>query len=611
MVSIRGANVLTWTLLSLSALVEAAVLPVLKDQPRVFDLTIEYGEGAPDGISRQMILVNGQFPAPMLEMNQGEEIEINVHNKLPVNTTIHFHGIEMLNTPWSDGVPGLTQRQIPSGADFTYKWTATQHGAYWYHAHERGQIDDGFLGPLTIHPTEDTPRPFDRISSNPKSIAAMMKAEANAKSLLVGDWREVNSETAWEIQVASGIETTCYDSIIFNGKGKVDCWSQDKIQALLDDTQRGVLAAGNETTFTDKGCLPPPILANVLAPNSPNDLSAIPPEIFDVCTASEGQHEILEYRKGGCDNETWVAIDLVATFGLLSGTFSIDEHSLWVYAVDGSYIEPEEVDALTIMNGNRYSFFVKLTQPGDYSIRFASTSLIQLISGTATLRFTDPKATTTDTEPSVAHIDDAGDAVSEDVVFFTDVDMKMFPADAIAETADQTFILGMRVAGHAYNWALNYSIYPMQLDNGTPLLFNPDPELNNNVTITTLMDQWIDIVFVSTTAPMPPHPIHKHGNKMWHIGQGQGNFPYNSVAEAIAAEPESFNLVDPPKRDTWATLPALSGPVWMAIRYHVDNAGAWFLHCHIQSHLLGGMAVAIQDGIDQWPTVPDEYLNYP
>jgi len=26
----------------------------------------------------------------------------------------------------------------------------------------------------------------------------------------------------------------------------------------------------------------------------------------------------------------------------------------------------------------------------------------------------------------------------------------------------------------------------------------------------------------------------------------------------------------------------------MAIRYHVDNAGAWFLHCHIQSHLLGG-----------------------
>ncbi|KAJ6185437.1 Multicopper oxidase type 2 [Penicillium mononematosum] len=28
---------------------------------------------------------------------------------MPFNTAIHFHGIEQRNTPWSDGVPGLTQ----------------------------------------------------------------------------------------------------------------------------------------------------------------------------------------------------------------------------------------------------------------------------------------------------------------------------------------------------------------------------------------------------------------------------------------------------------------------------------------------------------------------
>lgn len=28
---------------------------------------------------------------------------------MPFNSTIHFHGIEQRNTPWSDGVPVLTQ----------------------------------------------------------------------------------------------------------------------------------------------------------------------------------------------------------------------------------------------------------------------------------------------------------------------------------------------------------------------------------------------------------------------------------------------------------------------------------------------------------------------
>lgn len=35
------------------------------------------------------------------------------------------------NTPWSDGVPGLSQKPILPGESFTYKWTATQYGTYW------------------------------------------------------------------------------------------------------------------------------------------------------------------------------------------------------------------------------------------------------------------------------------------------------------------------------------------------------------------------------------------------------------------------------------------------------------------------------------------------
>ena len=47
----------------------------------------------------------------------------------------------------------------------------------------------------------------------------------------------------------------------------------------------------------------------------------------------------------------------------------------------------------------------------------------------------------------------------------------------------------------------------------------------------------------------------------------------------------------------------------MALRYQVINPGAFLFHCHIQTHMMGGMAVAMLDGVDAWPTVPSEYSD--
>ena len=32
------------------------------------------------------------------------------------------------------------------------------------------------------------------------------------------------------------------------------------------------------------------------------------------------------------------------------------------------------------------------------------------------------------------------------------------------------------------------------------------------------------------------------------------------------------------------------------------------MHCHIQTHQNGGMALALLDGVDKWPKIPDAYL---
>jgi FtsP/CotA-like multicopper oxidase with cupredoxin domain len=108
-------------------------------------------------------------------------------------------------------------------------------------------------------------------------------------------------------------------------------------------------------------------------------------------------------------------------------------------------------------------------------------------------------------------------------------------------------------------------------------------------------------------ALQPPHPIHKHSNKFFVIGQGEGKWKYSSIAEAMHYIPQSFNFETPQIRDTFATPPAATGPTWLAIRYHVVNPGAFLLHCHIQIHQSGGMALALLDGIDEWPEIPDEY----
>lgn len=282
---------------------------------------------------------------------------------------------------------------------------------------------------------------------------------------------------------------------------------------------------------------------------------------------------------------------------------------MYIYAVDGAYIEPMLVDVVTIYNAARFSVLIKLTDLGNYPLRVASTTAAQSISNYAIISYHAPgqAAPTVQTTP---YINDVGTATSSDVVYYNQAAQKSFPPITVPDYANQTFILNMLVAGQTYLWALNNSIYPLNSDYQTPVLLDPMPYVQNNVTLSTLNDTWVDIVFVTGTYPQPQHPIHKHGNKMFLIGQANGPFNYSTVAEAYAAQPQSFNFATPPRRDVLTTYPTSNQQAWMAIRYYSNDPGAWQLHCHINNHFDGGMSVAIQDGIDHWPSVPAYYQDF-
>lgn len=85
-------------MVSLSALTPTLGKPTGKEcepeivHKKVFDLTVTWEDYAPDGFTRKMILVNGESPGPVLEVDQGDIVVVNLHNESPQNTSLHFHG---------------------------------------------------------------------------------------------------------------------------------------------------------------------------------------------------------------------------------------------------------------------------------------------------------------------------------------------------------------------------------------------------------------------------------------------------------------------------------------------------------------------------------------
>ena len=342
-----------------------------------------------------------------------------------------------------------------------------------------------------------------------------------------------------------------------------------------------------------------------------HNLSAVPPDVQDVCTASTGPTEIIEVDP----SVVWVSINFIGVQSIQSTAVSIDNHAMFIYAVDGRYIVPQQVDAVNLANAYRYSVMIKLDQPvGDYTIRAAGNTLVQIVSGFATLSYTG----STGNNNSTAAITYTGANTTETTKFLNDSTIAPFVAETVPASADETYMLQIQHGGSAIIWTLSangqsYFAEILQLD--TPFLFQ-DPATTAaqwpNNTISTTTGHWVDLIVIADASTLqPPHAMHKHSNKFFVIGEGSGAFPYSTVDEAVAALPAgTFNFVNPQLRDTYTTLPVLPpAPTWMVLRYQVVNPGAFLFHCHIQTHLAGGLAIAMLDGVDQWPVVPDVYLN--
>jgi FtsP/CotA-like multicopper oxidase with cupredoxin domain len=103
---------------------------------RAFDLTLQTGQTriVPAG-QAETWGVNGSFLGPTLQARRGDTVALAVHNELPEDTTIHWHGMHL--PAMMDGGP---HQMIAVGESWNPAWTIDQPAAtLWYHPHPHGQ----------------------------------------------------------------------------------------------------------------------------------------------------------------------------------------------------------------------------------------------------------------------------------------------------------------------------------------------------------------------------------------------------------------------------------------------------------------------------------------
>ena len=127
------------------------------------DLTAMLVRRVIQGNSFAMYGFNGMTPGPLIRVAKNATVTVRFHNRIDLPSTIHWHGVRLDNE--FDGVPDLTQKEVPTGGSFTYKVRFPDAGIYWYHPHVREDITQalGLVGNMLVDaPERDYYSPVNR-----------------------------------------------------------------------------------------------------------------------------------------------------------------------------------------------------------------------------------------------------------------------------------------------------------------------------------------------------------------------------------------------------------------------------------------------------------------
>ena len=504
-----------------------------------FHLTIDELPVNYTGAARRAVAVNGQVPAPLLRMRQGDTVTIRVTNNLREPTSIHWHGFILPAD--MDGVPGLSFNGIAPGTTFTYRFKVNQSGTYWYHSHSRFQEQVGLYGPIVVERRGGERHGADR-----------------EHTLLLSDWTDHDPE---HIYATLKRQSDYYN---FGKRTAADFFA--------DVRKQGFSAAAADRRMWGAMRMNPTDLADVTGYAYTYLLNGTTPAANWTGIFSPGERVRLRLINGSSMSFFDVRIP-----GL----------KLTVVATDGQDVEPVTVDELRIGTAEVYDVIVT---PGDaaYTVfaqsmdrsGYARGTLAPRAGMTAEVPALDARALLTMTDMGMNHMDhsnmdqgampkvlhapaEAGPIVDmradmpnerlddpgiglrdngREVLTYA----KLKSAFADPDGRDPGRTLELHLTGHMEKFA--WSFNGIKFSGAEPLRLNYGERMR--------------IVLVNDT--MMTHPIHLHG--MW---------------SDVEDEHGEFHL----RKHTVDMPPGTR----RSYRVRADALGRWAYHCHLLYHMEAGM----------------------
>ena len=495
----------------------------------------------PDGVYRPMMVINNQFPGPMVEVNEGDTIVVHVDNQAVNATSIHWHGLYQNGTNWMDGTVGITQCPIAPKTKFTYEFKVSgQSGTYWYHAHQGIQASDGLIGPLIIHSKEE--RDLQEIKYASDQVVMVMDHYHDSSSQLLMEYLASDNENAEPVP----------NGALINGQGTKDC---SKVSSRHCDN-----------TTSNVGI---PRLS--LEANQNHRLRFINVGAFAEFQIAIDEHNFAIVEVDGTSVKPAYydrfAINPAQRYSIVFNANATNEKTFWLRAkmLATCFADPpKDIDS---------EVWAVIDYSGSES---AMTDLPSSQERDPSIQSTCRDMNTTDLVPSkVIRAPEKADAtfyfranfeigawrlsrgVFNQSSWRPDLQSPSLlrTVDGLATSNSSFSTIGARGVGAFIN----------------DRAFNAKQEL----VIQTSDLQVLDIVV--TNFDDGNHPLHLHGYKYFVIGQGHGYPPADLTS--------TVDLSNPLRRDT-ASVEAYG---WLHLRLVADNPGAWAFHCHISWHTEAGL----------------------
>ncbi|KAK7464084.1 laccase, multicopper oxidase, benzenediol:oxygen oxidorectuctase [Stygiomarasmius scandens] len=259
--------------------------------------------------------------------------------------------------------------------------------------------------------------------------------------------------------------------------------------------------------------------------------------------------------------------------------FSIDNHTMTVIEVDGVNHEKLEVDSIQIFAGQRYSFILNADQSVENYCDTGTTGFSGGINS-AILRYVGADE---DSEPGTPEVDSTNALVEADLV---PLESPGAPGDPEVGGVDVAINLAFTFTGSNFEVNGEEFVPPtvpvlLQILSGAQ---TADSLLPSGSIYSLPLNSTVELSMPAGVVG-GPHPFHLHGHT------------FDVVRSAGS---DTYNYVNPPRRDVVSIGEDGDN---VTIRFTTDNAGPWFLHCHIDWHLEAGLAIVFAEDADSWSSV--------